>query len=88
MQLRIQYGDDQVMPISNYQMLYHGHRCHQTPEGCFLKEQSSFPINGLPHNPVINKRIIVTGHVSVYKNNSIQLFNMGFSHCLLMPFKT
>lgn len=60
MQLRIQYGDDQVMPISNYQMLYHGHRCHQTPEGCFLKEQSSFPINGLPHNPVINKRIIVT----------------------------
>lgn len=78
MQLRIQYGDDQVMPISNYQMLYHGHRCHQTPEGCFLKEQSSFPINGLPHNPVINKRIIVTD-TSLYTRIIV-------SNCLIWDF--
>lgn len=78
MQLRIQYGDDQVMPISNYQMLYHGHRCYQTPEGCFLKEQSSFPINGLPHNPVINKRIIVTD-TSLYTRIIV-------SNCLIWDF--
>lgn len=78
MQLRIQYGDDQVMPISNYQMLYHGHRCHQTPEGCFLKKQSSFPINGLPHNPVINKRIIVTD-TSLYTRIIV-------SNCLIWDF--
>lgn len=78
MQLRIQYGDDQVMPISNYQMLYHGHRCHQTPEGCFLKEQSSFSINGLPHNPVINKRIIVTD-TSLYTRIIV-------SNCLIWDF--
>lgn len=72
----LRYVSDQMVPSASTQRskCRGYHQCSQISEGDSLKEQSGSPINGLPHNPGINKRITLTDmslHTKIIVSNCL-----------------